>query len=108
MAGNFSETDVEELARFLKSKKNQGQRVGLLLGNRTGTLFDGKLYEALKSHVTIALDLLKLIRHDTSMAQELSKWAGSIQRLDALTSLVRFRECYDFLEKHFSENGIHN
>lgn len=108
MAGSLTETDVEELARFLKSKKKQGQRVGLFLGSRTGTLYDGKLYEALKSHITIALDLLKLLRRDISIAQELSKWARDIQLLASLSAPGRFAECYNFLDKHFSENGIHS
>ena len=113
MATSLLETDVEELARFLKSKKNQGHRIVLFLGSRTGTLYDGKLHEALsvalKSHVVLAVDLLKLLRHDTSIARELSVWARSIQSLTNLTApAVRFGECYNFLDKHFSENCIHS
>jgi hypothetical protein len=108
MVGYASKTTVEELASFLQSRKNQGQRVGLLLGHRVGVLYNDKLYEALKSHVTSAMDLLELLKHDTSLAQELSKWAQHIRRLADLPTPDKFRRCYYFLDKHFSENGIHS
>jgi hypothetical protein len=112
MAVSLLETNVEELARFLKSKKNQGQRIRLLLGSRIGSLYDGRLYDALsvalKSHAVNIQELLKQLRHDTSIARELSMWTRSIQVLANLTPTIRFGECYNFLDKHFSENSIHN
>jgi hypothetical protein len=80
----------------------------LFLGHRTGTLYNGNLYEALKSHTTIAEDLLNLFRHDTLVAQELSKWKLRIQLFASSPTSIKFKECYVFLGRHFSENGVHS
>lgn len=108
MVRQASEKDIERLANFLKFKKERGERVGLFLGHRAGVLYNNKLYEALKKHITIADDLRKMLRRDSLVARELSKMIRDLHSYDGLSGPDRFRKCYKFLGKYFSENSIHN
>src|SRR2546430_8361087 len=104
-----SEAKVEELADFLKSKKIQGQRVGLFLGFRTGVLYSDNLYVALNEYSQkITEGFLKNFRQDSQIYQELSGWSHSIKLFADKPASTRSKECYTFLSKHFSESSIHS
>ena len=108
MTGFVSETSIAEIAQFLKDKKSRGDSVGLLLGHRAGPLFNDSLYAVLKRHAMTVGGLPILLRQGTSTADDLTRIAQYIQLLDNLSVSDRFRECYNQLALHFSENGVHN
>src|SRR5436305_14632868 len=83
MSGSTSETSIEEIARVLATRKDQGQSVVLFLGTRAGGLFGNEfLYDTLKNF--------------------------SLLNFDALSNVDKFRECYYVLSKHFTESERHN
>jgi TIR domain/SIR2-like domain len=78
MSNSLQETNVEEIARELKTRRDQGQRTVLFLGSRTGGLYGNEyLYETLKQF--------------------------SLLNFDSLSNIDKFRECYYVLSKHFTE-----
>lgn len=100
-------SDIKELADFLKRKRNDGDRVTLFLGHRTGTLYNGGLYEALKNYANIAEDLLNPLRHDTPIAKEIFRWIHALHNSTNSPTSSGFKKCYSFLKKYFNESGIH-
>ncbi len=78
MSDSLQETNVEEIAEELKTRRKQGQRTTLFLGSRTGGLFGNEyLYEMLKQF--------------------------SLLNFDTLSNIEKFRECYYVLSKRFKE-----
>jgi TIR domain len=101
------ETSIKELTDFLKSRKIQRQRVGLFLGHRTGVLYNNAvLYEALKACIAVSGNLSSLLKPNTPIPYD--KLAHHIQLFANLAPSNKFKECYSFLSRHFSENGIHS
>jgi|SRR5579859_228303 len=83
MPGSATETNVEEIARALAKRRDQGKHAVLFLGARAGGLFGNEyLYETLKKF--------------------------SLLNFDTLSNVDKFRECYYILSKHFTESETHN
>lgn len=83
MAGSTTETNLEEIARTLMMRRDQGQRPVLFLGARAGGLFGNEyLYDTLKNF--------------------------SLLNFDTLSNVDKFRECYYVLNIHFTESERHN
>ncbi len=77
MSDSLQEINVEEIARKLTTRRDQGQRTTLFLGSRTGGLFGNEyFYDTLKQF--------------------------SLLNFDTLSNIEKFRECYYVLRKHFT------
>src|SRR5437763_15970524 len=78
-----SETSVDDIARELTSRRNQGQRTVVFLGSRAGGFFGNEvLYETLKQF--------------------------SLRNFDMLSRVDKFEECHAILNKHFTESERHH
>ncbi len=109
MIEQATEATVADIARFLKDKKSQGQRVGLLVGTKAGALYDNdNLYETLKLYTSTANDISRLLKQQMQLDKDsLQLLISYIQDLKNFPTPARFKECYDIMSKHFSERGIH-
>jgi TIR domain/SIR2-like domain len=83
MSKSVQETSVEEIARELISRRDQGLRPVLFLGSQIGGLYNNKfLYEILRQFSNVNFDFL--------------------------SDPHKFRECYTILSKHFNEQERYN
>src|SRR5256885_10289459 len=83
MSTSATETNIEEVASALASRREQGQRTVLFLGSRAGGLFGNEfLYETLKQF--------------------------SLVSFNKLSKEEKFKACYDVLNKQFTDNDRHD
>src|SRR6266516_1274469 len=83
MSGSAAVTTIEEIARTLATRRDQGKPMVLFLGVRAGGLFGNEfLYDTLKNF--------------------------SLLDFNTLSNVEKFRESYYVLNKHFTESERHN
>src|SRR5947209_1979768 len=83
MSRSAAETSIEEIARALATRRDQGQPTVLFLGARAGGLFGNEfLYDTLKNF--------------------------SLLNFDILSNVEKFRECYHVLSTYFTESDSQN
>ena len=107
MADYSAESRIEEIARYLKEKKNRGRRVGLFLGHRAGGLYNDNLYRALVENTKSPDKLSHMIKDHSAEANEIAERVRHIQSSSDSSAIDKFSVSYSFLGNCCTEYAIH-
>jgi TIR domain len=98
---------IEELARFLKEKKSRGQSVGLVLGHRTGTLYNNDLYRVIVEGTNSFENIYTVIKNDKITLADVKRWSEFMKSFDRSSAIDQFSASYSFLGEHCNELNIY-